>query len=152
MTARITFSEIPEELVSTLLHTEAYIKNSGLDYKLTELIRLRVSMINQCAYCTDMHFKEATVAGEDIQRLFLLSSWRDVNLYSETERACLAWAESLTMKSIHTDQQKDFEILSKHFSKKQIADLSLVVTQITSWNMLMKAFAIEGGSYQVSKN
>jgi len=151
MTTRVGFSEIPKGLMSTMLEAESYINSAGFDIKLLELIRLCVSHINQCAYCIDMHFKEAISTGEDLQRLYSLPVWRDTSYYSTKEQACLAWAEYLTRPYAEYDEQGLFENLLSFFNKENIANLTLVIIQINAWNRLMKSFGIEAGHYQVER-
>ncbi|NRA15599.1 MAG: carboxymuconolactone decarboxylase family protein [Oceanospirillaceae bacterium] len=153
MTTRITFSEIPKGLMSSMIATEGYLNKLSFDYKLLELIRVRVSNINQCAYCIDMHIKEALAAGEDLQRLYSVNDWQDTNYYSDLERACLAWAECITQpNSAQYDQQSLFENLLHFYDKPSIANLSFVIIQINAWNRLMKSCGIEPGSYQVGQH
>jgi len=147
MKARIDFTEIPKGLMSAMMTTESYIGEAGFDTKLVELIRMRVSGINGCAYCIDMHFKEAIAAGEDMQRLYSVSVWRDTSYYSDEERACLAWAEYITQPVGHHDEQKLFDALLSFLDKEQIANLTLIIVQINAWNRLMKSFGIEAGNY-----
>ena len=131
---------------------EDYISNIGFDIKLLELIRLRVSNINRCAYCIDMHFKEAMTAGEDLQRLYSVSEWNDASYYTAEERACFAWAEYITLPSGQHDEQSLFEDLLNFFDKEKIANLTLMIVQINAWNRLMKSFGIEAGNYQVGQH
>jgi len=151
MKARIEFSEIPKGLMSAMTSMEAYLGKTGFDIKLVELIRMRVSSINACAYCIDMHFKEAVAAGEDIQRLYSVSAWRDTTYYSDEERACLAWAEYITLPTGGYDEQGLFDDLLAFFDKEHIANLTLIIIQINAWNRLMKSFGIEAGNYQVGQ-
>jgi len=151
MNTRIAFSEIPKELMAHMTDAENYISTIGFDFKLLELIRLRVSNINHCAYCIDMHFKEAMAAGEDTQRLYSVSDWKQVPYYSAEEQACLAWAECITLPHQKHDEQGLFENLSVFFDKQQIANLTFMIIQINAWNRLMKSFGIEAGNYQVSR-
>jgi len=152
MTTRIAFSEVPKGLMSNMRATENYLNNLGFDIKLLELIRLRASYINQCAYCIDMHFKEAIVAGEDIQRLYSIPNWKDTSYYSDEERACLAWAEYITLPNRQHNEQRLFDDLLPFYDKEKIANLTLVVIQINAWNRLMKSFGIEADRYQVGQN
>jgi len=153
MTTRITFSEIPKGLMSSMIATEGYLNQLDFDYKLLELIRVRVSYINQCAYCIDMHIKEALAAGENIQRLYSVTDWRDTSYYTDLERACLAWAEYITQpNSAQDNEQSLFEALLPFYDKPSIANLSFVVIQINAWNRLMKSCAIAPGSYQVGQH
>jgi len=152
MSERISFSEIPKGLMASMMEVEGYVSGTGFEIKLLELIRLRVSYINRCAYCIDMHFKEAMAAGEMLQRLYSISEWEHTSYYSAEERACLAWAEYLTFPSVAHDEKGLFENLLRFFDKEKIANLTLVIVQINAWNQLMKSFAIEAGNYQVGKH
>ena len=151
MKARIEFSEIPKGLMSVMRSMESYLGKTGFDIKLVELIRMRVSSINACAYCIDMHFKEAVAAGEDMQRLYSISAWKETNYYSDEERACLVWAEYITLPTGRHDEQGLFDELLVFFDKEQIANLTLIIIQINAWNRLMKSFGIEAGNYQVGQ-
>src|SRR6201996_7990571 len=131
MKARISFEELPKELMEAMLKPGFYIRKSGLDPKLIELINFRVSTINGCAYCLDMHFKDAIAMGETEQRLYSLAAWRECPYYSDKERAALAYGEAVTAN--HVDDTL-FETVSQFFSKKEIADLTLAVTAINTWN------------------
>ena len=137
MTARISFSEIPKGLMSTMTIVEKYLNEIDFERKLAELIRLRVSSINRCAYCIDMHFKEAMAAGEDLQRLYSLSEWKHTSYYTTEEQACFAWAEYITLPSGQHDEQHLFEDLLHFFDKEKIANLTLMIIQANAWNRLM---------------
>lgn len=146
---RIGFTDIPEGLFGAMMNVENYIQSTGIDYKLLELVRLRSSQINSCAYCVDMHYKEADAAGETLQRLYSLSCWRETNYYSDQERAVLDWVEAVTnVETVGIDEK--FNALLKFFDKNDIANLTLVITSINSWNRLMVTFGIEAGNYQVT--
>jgi AhpD family alkylhydroperoxidase len=121
---------------AALAAVEAYIHESGLDEKLIALVKTRVSQINGCAYCLHMHREEGLNAGEDAVRLHLLSAWRESVMYTPRERAALAWAESLTHISKTHAPDEDFEAVSKEFSEKEVADLSIVIGMINLWNRL----------------
>lgn len=150
---RISFPQVPEKLMSSMMETENYVNSLGFDFKMIELMRFRVSQINGCAYCLDMHFKEAIAAGEKEQRLYSLSAWRETNYYSKKEQALLAWAESVTLLGEkNVELQSLFEDLSNHFSVEEIANLTLAVSQINSWNRLAVSFGFEAGNYQVGKH
>lgn len=146
---RISSNELPEGLMQLMLNVEAYIATTGLDKITLELMRTRVSQINGCAYCLDMHSKEAINAGESIQRLVSVSAWREAPYYKPQERAVLEFAEILTRleEGVHLDQI--YEELLKYFTKHQIAQLTLAIAQINSWNRLVKSFGPEPGHYKV---
>ncbi len=151
MTTRIAFPEIPKGLMSVVMAVDDYISDVGFDIKLLELVRLRVSHINRCAYCIDMHFKEAMAAGEELQRLYSVSEWKDTSYYSAQEKACFAWAEYLTLPNGQHDEQRLFEDLLAFLDKEKIANLTLMIVQINAWNRLMKSFGIQAGGYQVNQ-
>jgi len=151
---RVPFENIPENLMSCLMQTEKYIKSLNIiDESFMELLRYRVSLINQCAYCIEMHFKEAVAAGESELRVYSSSVWKETNFYNESEQALLAWAESVTMLNDSTDQrQQSFANLSKYFNQDDISNLTLSIMQINSWNRLAKSFGFEAGTYQVGQH
>ena len=148
---RISYNDVPENFLSALLKGQDYVDSSGLDKGLLELIRMRVSQINSCAYCLDMHFKEGIEAGESALRLISVSAWREAPYYSPKEQAVLNFAEKLTY--MHPDESSEglHDELSKHFSKKEIAFLTLAIIQINSWNRLVRSFGTVAGNYQVKK-
>lgn len=147
---RITFKDAPAGLYQALLHVQHFVDKSGLDIKLLELVRFRVSQINDCAYCLDMHFKEALHHGENAQRLYSVSAWRETTYYSEPEKAALAFAEKLTRMPAGEDNEHIHDELNKYFSKEEIAHLTLAIIQINSWNRLTRSFGAVAGNYQVA--
>lgn len=122
-----------------------------LEPALIELVLMRVSQINGCAYCLDMHSKEARAAGETEQRLHLLPAWRETELYSERERIALAWAEELTELASH-DAVSDalYEQASQQFAEAELVDLTLLVVAINGWNRINVAARAIGGDYKVA--
>jgi len=127
---------------------EGFVKGSGLEPALLELVRMRASQINGCAYCLDMHSKDARAAGETEQRLYGLSAWREAPYYTERERAALAWTEALTL--VHRDHVPDevHGLLRKHFTDQESVNLSLAIVSINGWNRLSIGFRTEAGGYQ----
>jgi len=120
-----------------------------LDAKLADLILMRCSQINGCAFCLDMHSKDARAAGETEQRLYLLSAWRETKLYSEAEQAALAFAEELTELPSHESVSDAlYERLHQHFDDAAVIDLTLLVGLINTWNRLNIAVRTEGGHYK----
>ena len=120
-----------------------------LDAKLADLVLMRCSQINGCAYCLDMHSKDARVAGETEQRLYLLPAWRETNLYSEAEQAALAFAEELTELPSHESVSDAlYARLRQHFDEAAVIDLALLVGLINTWNRLNIAVRSEGGHYK----
>lgn len=146
---RISNRDLPEGLLETMLNVQQYVDRSGLDKKLLALLRCRVSQINSCAYCLDMHFKEGVHAGEDPLRLFSLSAWRETPYYTPKEQAALSFAEVLTFLPDNENSDHIHDELSKHFSKQEIAKLTLAITQINSWNRIVRSFGPVPGKYKV---
>ncbi len=148
MEQRFSYSKAAPEGIEILQKLESYIKKAGLEPDLVELVKLRASQINGCAYCIDMHTKDARSQGENEQRLYGVSTWREAPFYSERERAALAWAESVT--KISEDQVPDeiYNLAKKHFTERELVDLTLAVIAINSWNRLAISFRTPAGSYQ----
>lgn len=148
MTVRIPFPHVPEALMNAMMQVENYVNSCGFNTRLLELLRLRASQINGCAYCIDMHYKEAAAAGEEPLRLYSLSVWRDTDFYDAKERAALAWCEAITL--IHENNPTDslFAEMLPHFKNNEIAHLTLAITLINSWNRLAKSFGFAPGRYQ----
>lgn len=148
MQPRIEYSKAAPGAVKTMLDLEKYVRQSGLETPLLELVRLRASQINGCAYCLDMHTKDARAEGETEQRLYTLSAWRETPFFTERERAALEWTEAVT--EIGKDHVPDnvFERTRQHFSERELADLTLAVIAINAWNRLAIAFRAVPGSYQ----
>jgi len=122
--------------VNALINVEKYLENCGLDHKLLLLIKTRVSQMNGCAYCLHMHTKDARKLGESEARLYLLDAWYESNLYSPRERAALAWAESLTHIAETHAPDAVYDEARKHFSEKELADVSIAIAMINAWNRL----------------
>jgi AhpD family alkylhydroperoxidase len=147
MEQRIGFTDVTKGLFDGLFKTEMYLKKSGLDLKLQELIKTRVSQINGCAYCLDMHWKDAIAIGETEQRLYSLPAWKETPYYTAAERAVLAYAEAVTKIPQQEVSDEVFSELSNHFNKAQIADITMAIASINSWNRLNIAFRTLPGNY-----
>ncbi|RAJ00353.1 AhpD family alkylhydroperoxidase [Chitinophaga skermanii] len=146
MEPRITFQQANKGAFDGLFKTEMHLKNSGIDHKLFELLKYRVSQINGCAYCLDMHHKEAIHLGDTEQRLHGLAAWREAPYYSDEERAVLAFAEALT----HCEAPNEvYEPLTQFFTPAQIVDITIAVAQINMWNRLNIAWKSVAGTYKV---
>lgn len=148
---RINYKEVPAGLMHVLLGVQAYVDKSGLEHSLLELVKLRASQINKCGYCLDMHSKDAIHAGETVQRIVSLPAWKETSYYSDRERAALAYTEALTLISEHHDLDAIFEELHKHYTKTEIANLTVTITQINTWNRVAISFGTTPGSYQVAE-
>jgi len=131
-----------------MLALEGYLDRCGLERSLTELVKLRASQINGCAYCIDMHTKDARAAGETEQRLYLLDAWRESPFYSPRERAALAWTESVTRVSETHVPDEVYDEARQRFSEKELVDLNWVVVAINAWNRLAIPFRTPPGTYE----
>ncbi len=138
---RIPFETAPEAR-DALRCLEKYLARASLPRELLELVKLRVSMLNGCAFCVNMHWTNLRAAGESEQRLYSLAAWREQSGYSPRERAALAWAESITHVAETGVPDAAFAEVSAHFSSKEIADLSYAIAVINAWNRLCVAFRI----------
>lgn len=129
-----------------LFDMAGHLGQSTLGTELIELVDFRVSQINRCAYCLDMHSKEARAKGETEQRLYGLSAWREAPYYSERERAALSWAEAVTAANVPDEVYNEVKAV---FSEEEIIDLTLAVTAINTWNRINLAFPPQVGTYKV---
>lgn len=134
--------------MKALLGINGYLAKSPLEKPLLHLIEYRVSQINGCAYCLDMHSKDLRVGGETEQRIYCLSAWREMNLYTARERAALAWAEAVTVLKENEVPDDVYNEARQHFSEEELVDLTLAVAVINSWNRINVAFRTEAGNYQ----
>ena len=134
--------------LKAMLNFQMHVNGANLDHAMIRLVKMRVSQINGCAYCLDMHSKDARAAGETEQRLYLLSAWREVTLYSPRERAALEWAEALTLVSETHVPDEAYEAARAQFSEQELVDLSLAVVAINGWNRLQVAFRAQAGTYR----
>src|SRR3954466_11594064 len=148
MEARFNGFKAAPGAYKAMVGLEQYLHQCGLEESLLHLIKLRVSQINGCAYCIDMHWKDLRAIGETEQRLYGLDAWRESPYYTEPERAALAWAEAVTHVADTRVPDEVYEELRKHFSEKDVADLTLAVANINSWNRLNIALRTVPGSYQ----
>ena len=134
--------------VQAMFGLERHVRQAGFEKGLLDLIRMRASQINGCAYCLDMHSKDARAHGETEQRLYGLSAWREAPYYSERERAALEWTESLTLVADSHVPDEVFERARKHFSEAELVGLTLAVVQINGWNRLSISMRALPGTYQ----
>jgi len=149
MHPRIDYAQVAPGVATAMSALEAYAHQTGLERPLLELVKLRASLINGCAYCVDMHTKVARSFGETEQRLYAVSVWTEAAYYSERERAALAWTEAVTL--ISSDQVPDdvYELARQHFTEKELVDLALAVVAINGWNRLAVAFRKVPGTFQL---
>ncbi len=148
MQERLSYSKVAPGGVEVLRKLESYVKNSSLEAGLLELVRLRASQINGCAFCIDMHTKDARTRGESEQRLYAVSAWREAPFYSERERAALAWTEAVTRVGETHVPDDVYAEARQHFSEKELVDLTFAIIAINGWNRLAVSFRTVPGSYQ----
>jgi len=149
MEPRLDYTKISPEPLKPLLNLEGYVRRSGLEHSLLHLMKLRVSQINGCGYCIDMHWKDARAAGETEQRLYGLSAWRECPFYTARERAALEWAEAVTLLANGSVSDEVYRRAREQFSEKELVDLNFGVVAINSWNRLCVPFRVVPGTYQV---
>ena len=148
MEPRIDIMSLNPGAMNAMFGLGKYLSQTALDKRLLDLINLRVSQINGCAYCIDMHWKDLRATGENEQRLYGLDAWRESPYYTERERAALAWAEAVTRVSEMHVPDEVFEEAKRQFNDQDLADLTLNVVAINGWNRLNIAFRNEAGTYQ----
>ncbi|HEY7663819.1 MAG TPA: carboxymuconolactone decarboxylase family protein [Xanthobacteraceae bacterium] len=150
MPARLDPRKAAPEAMNAMSNLHAYVRKCGLEHKLLELIKLRASQINNCAWCMDMHSKELRAAGETEQRLHLLSAWHECPFYSERERAALAWTEALTLLSQGNVPDDVFALARAQFSEEELVKLTLAIIAINGANRINIAFRTVPGDYQAA--
>jgi AhpD family alkylhydroperoxidase len=131
-----------------MMALETYIIASGLEKGLLHMVKLRASQINGCAYCIDMHWKDARALGETEQRLYGLDAWRESPYYTDRERAALEWTEALTNVTDGHVPDAVFDSVRPHFSDKELSDLTWAIASINAWNRVSIAFRSEAGKYK----
>jgi AhpD family alkylhydroperoxidase len=136
MTTRINAYAVAPQGIQKMIELEDFLRNSGLEHSLYELVKLRASQINGCAFCLHMHSRDARAAGETEERLHLLPAWRESTYYTPRERAALAWTEALTHIAQTGAPDADYEGLTPHFSEAEIVNLTMLIGLINSWNRL----------------
>lgn len=136
MQPRSNFFQADPDIMKAVLALNEAVQNSGLEQSLLHLIKLRASQINGCSYCVEMHSREARADGETEQRLYLVSAWRESPLFSQKERAALAWTEALTLIAETGVSDELFDEVSASFIPSEIAKLSVAISMINTWNRL----------------
>lgn len=148
METRIDLMEKGQKVIKALSGLGMYLAKSPIEQQLFNLIDFRVSQINGCAYCLDMHAKDLRAAGETEQRLYVLDAWREAPFYSKRERAALAWAEAVTELKDKSVPDEVYEEARSQFSEEEIIDLTMAVISINTYNRLNIAFKTRAGDYQ----
>lgn len=148
MEQRINGFEKGQGALKAMFGLGAYLAKSSIEKNLLQLIEYSVSQINGCAYCLDMHSKDLRHGGETEQRIYMIAAWRETPLYTDRERAALAWAESVTLLRDGQVPDEVYEDVRKEFSEEEVIDLTLAVATVNSWNRLNIAFRTTPGGYQ----
>jgi AhpD family alkylhydroperoxidase len=149
MQPRLDYKKVaPAGALEAMYGLEKYIAQSGLELSLVHLVKMRASQINGCAYCLDMHSKEARADGESEQRLYTLNAWRETPFFTDRERAALAWTDALTLIAQTHAPDEVYQELPKYFSETEIINLTLVITTINAWNRIAMGFRAVPGTYQ----
>ncbi|OFW03518.1 MAG: carboxymuconolactone decarboxylase [Acidobacteria bacterium RIFCSPLOWO2_02_FULL_67_36] len=148
MTERLNYAEASPAGYHAIMGLERHVRASGLEQSLLELVKTRASQINGCAYCIDMHTKDARAGGETEQRLYALSAWRETRFFTERERAALEWTEALTLIADGGVSDDLYERVRREFTEAELVNLTLAVVVINGWNRLAISFATVPGSYQ----
>lgn len=145
---KLNYYEVDQNAVMGMQELEHYVKGSEIESSLIELVKIRASQINQCAYCIDMHTKDAREAGEAEQRIYGLNAWSETPFYSQREQAALAWTEALTRISENEITDEFFGEIREHFTEKEMVILTTAIVAINGWNRLAIGFGNEAGSYK----
>lgn len=148
MEARIDYANVSSGALKGMLELEAFVRRSGLETKLLELVKIRASQMNGCAYCIDMHTKDARAQGETEQRIYALDAWRETPFFTDKERAALGWTEALTNIQQGHAPEAIYQELARHFSEEERVSLTLAITTINAWNRIAIGFRAVPGSYQ----
>jgi AhpD family alkylhydroperoxidase len=151
MKPRLNYEKAAPGVYDAMDALDQYLQGCGLEEALLNLVRLRASQMNSCAYCLDMHWKDLRALGEGEQRLYSLSAWAESPYYTERERAALAWTEALTLVADGHVPDVVYDRVRPHFSEKELSDLSLAVAAINAWNRLSIAARLVPGTYQPAK-
>jgi AhpD family alkylhydroperoxidase len=150
LSQRINYGQAAPGAVQAQMGLEKYTRECGLEHSLMELVKMRASQINGCAYCMDMHSQDARAAGETEQRLYTLSAWRETPFFSDRERAALAWTEAVTLIAGGVSDEV-YEAARKQFSEKELVDLTTAVITINGWNRLAISMRAQAGTYKPAK-
>ena len=144
---RLDYRTLANDSYKKLIEFQHTIEESGIDPLLFELIKIRASQINGCAFCVDMHIKDAIALGEEQERINMLVVWRETSLFTEKEQAALAWTETLTKISHHHVSDKLYNYMKENFTEKEITYITMAIVLINSWNRLAIPFRSEPGKY-----
>jgi AhpD family alkylhydroperoxidase len=149
MQARLDARKASPKAFHALLDIQKHVDDCGLEHGLLELVKYRASQLNGCAWCMDMHTKDARAAGETEQRLYLLSAWRECPFYTERERAALAWTEAVTQLAEDGISDEVFAEARAQFSEQELVELTMAIVAINGWNRINVAFRTVPGTYRI---
>jgi len=152
MEARMDYAKAAPGVMRAMRGLDTYLANCGLEPALRELVKLRASQINGCAYCVDMHSLDARALGETEQRLYALPVWQETPFFSERERAALLWTEKLTLISLDHVPDEVYEQVRSHFTDEELANLTLAIATINAWNRFGIGFRDVPGRYKPAKH
>lgn len=147
MESRFNYGSVEPDSLRVMLQLQSYVDHSGLDHSLLELMKIRASQINSCAYCLDMHSQDARIAGETEQRIYGLNAWRESPFYSGAERAALELTEAVTLIATQRVSDNLYERVRTHFSASQFVQLIMAINVINNWNRLAIATGAVAGTY-----
>lgn len=148
MKERMDLGKVEPQLYQGMIGLERAVSAAGLDKKLQELIKIRASQINGCAFCLDMHTKDARKSGESEQRIYALNAWRETPFYTPAERAALALTEAVTLVASSHVPDEVYEEAARHFNENEIAKIIMAIVAINAWNRIAIATRKEAGTYQ----
>lgn len=147
---RLDYGAVAPGARTAMYALERYVRDCGLEGSLLELVKLRASQLNGCAYCVDMHTKDARLLGESEQRLYAIVVWREAPFFTDRERAALAWTEAVTLVGETHVPDEVYAAARQHFSEKELVDLTMAVIAINGWNRLAISFRALAGTYQAT--
>lgn len=150
MQPRVDYARVAPHVRAAMKSLDDHVRQTGLDRGLIELVKLRASLINGCAYCVDMHTKIARSLGETEQRLYAVGVWRETPFYSPSERAALAWTEAVTLVNVSHVPDDVYELARQHFAEQELIDLTLAIVAINAWNRVAIAFTAVPGTFQIA--
>jgi AhpD family alkylhydroperoxidase len=150
MQERVAYAKVAPGTIMAMRALDQYVTQSGLEPGLLDLVKIRASQLNGCAYCVDMHTKDARARGEGEQRLYALAVWHETPFFTDRERAALDWTEAITLLPGHRVTDELYQSAHQHFSEKQLADLTMAIIAINGWNRLSVAFRTVPGTYQLA--
>jgi AhpD family alkylhydroperoxidase len=148
MQSRLEIQSVAPQAYRAMAALETYVRNSGLEEALILLLKLRVSQINGCSYCIDMHSKDARANGESEQRLYALSAWRETPFFTDRERSALDWGEALTLISVSQAPDNVYEQVRQRFTELELVNLTMAIVTINGWNRICVGFRKVPGTYE----